>query len=491
MFSCKAPHPSGISETGYWEYEAYPGGLSMSSNDSLLTARFRWATTQALSYVHDGDDPVGKWYEAALPNREAFCMRDVSHQSQGAYYLGLAEHTKNMLYKFAENISESKDWCSYWEINRYNQPAPVDYASDEAFWYNLPANFDVLLACYNQYLLTGDMDYLEHPVFVRFYQKSLDDYIETWHLDIDRVMDRQRFMNLDSPLDSSNSFQVSRGLPSYGEGDPLRLFMGADLLCLNYQAYQSYQSMLRLKGLEHQADSVMKIAQSLQLWYNDLWWNSEKNIPHSSKLTDGTFRDNPSRYILQSNILMSPDRKRIALDGLLNRQSLNIESQSYLPKLFFQWDQNERAFKELLDISHPMKERREYPEVSFACIEAMVEGLMGLNIDAATRTVKTLSRLTTPNTVLKFKSIPAFRESASITHHAANGSTFESDSQEEISWVAQFYGSYDSLWSADQPIKASQLVLPTGRVVSFIELVVPPKARVTVSTKRNSKSQIY
>jgi len=31
---------------------------------------------------------VGYWYEAALPGREAFCMRDVSHQSIGAETLG-------------------------------------------------------------------------------------------------------------------------------------------------------------------------------------------------------------------------------------------------------------------------------------------------------------------------------------------------------------------------------------------------------------------
>lgn len=102
----------------------------------------------ALSYVHDGSDPVGYWYEAALPQREAFCMRDVSHQSVGAQILGLAEHNKNMFGKFAKNISESKDWCTYWEINRYDKPAPADYANDKEFWYNLNANFDVIQACW-------------------------------------------------------------------------------------------------------------------------------------------------------------------------------------------------------------------------------------------------------------------------------------------------------------------------------------------------------
>ena len=49
-----------------------------------------------------------------------------------------------MFLKFAQNISESKDYCSYWEINKFDEPAPVDFRNDKDFWYNLPANFDVI-----------------------------------------------------------------------------------------------------------------------------------------------------------------------------------------------------------------------------------------------------------------------------------------------------------------------------------------------------------
>ncbi len=67
------------------------------SSDKLLEESFNWAKKMALSYSHDGSDPVGYWYEAALPQREAFCMRDVSHQSVGAQIIGLTKHNKNML----------------------------------------------------------------------------------------------------------------------------------------------------------------------------------------------------------------------------------------------------------------------------------------------------------------------------------------------------------------------------------------------------------
>ena len=52
------------------------GTLEFSSSLLKLDEGFKWARQQALSYVHNGEDAVGLWYEAALPARNAFCMRD-------------------------------------------------------------------------------------------------------------------------------------------------------------------------------------------------------------------------------------------------------------------------------------------------------------------------------------------------------------------------------------------------------------------------------
>jgi hypothetical protein len=88
--------------------QAHQSQLELRSSDTRLVQAFDWAKRQALIYVFDSD-PVGLWYEAALPGRRAFCMRDVSHQAAGAQALGLAGYTHNMLRRFAENISDSKD----------------------------------------------------------------------------------------------------------------------------------------------------------------------------------------------------------------------------------------------------------------------------------------------------------------------------------------------------------------------------------------------
>jgi len=247
--------------------------ITFNSSDSELNKVFEWAKKQALAYAFTGD-PVGLWYEAALPGREAFCMRDVSHQAMGAHFLGLIHYTKNMLYKFAENISESKDWCSYWEINRYGKPALVDYNNEADFWYNLPANFDILDCCYRTYILTGDQSYFNDPVFLNFYKRTVYDYVERWDLGIDKIMNRQRHMNMRGVLDTNKRFMMARGIPGYNEGDK-GYITGFDLVVTEYAAFVAYARFQQLRGNEDEADKFLAKSEELMTLINTLWWDEE------------------------------------------------------------------------------------------------------------------------------------------------------------------------------------------------------------------------
>ncbi len=452
--------------------------LNLKTNDSLLAARFEWAANKALSYAHQGDDPVGLWYEAALPNREAFCMRDVSHQSVGAHYLGLSGHTKNMLLKFAENISPTRDWCSYWEINRYDQPAPVDYRSDQEFWYNLPANFDVLIACWKQYLLTADRDYLENPDFQQFYDHSMTDYVDRWDLEPQRVMNRERFVNLPESFDRSNSFQVSRGLPGYGEEDPINLYLGADLLCLQYQAYTTYANMLEYSGNDSSSLEMMEKAKQLISLFNTEWWDSTGNQYYSAKLMDGKFVSKPNRYLLQSGIAQTIDRQRRALQDLLDREEVNVESQSYLPAIYYQYDENHQAYEELMDLSDPEKPRRDYPEVSFAVVEAVVEGLAGVQGDAVDKSVLTLPRLKDNDTWVEFNNLPMFQGTIDLAHYGNSQSWLENHTSIPIIWRITFPVGSQTLVVNEVEEQARVGTTISGMEISQVEFVVEVGKRV-------------
>ena len=73
-------------------------------HDTALVKIFDWAVSNSNWYVGEDSDPVGPWYEAALPNRQAFCMRDVSHQCIGEELNGHGRQNANMMGKFVENF---------------------------------------------------------------------------------------------------------------------------------------------------------------------------------------------------------------------------------------------------------------------------------------------------------------------------------------------------------------------------------------------------
>jgi hypothetical protein len=185
--------------------------LQIESSDKKLVQAFQWAKSQAMAYAHDGSDPVGPWYEAALPGRNSFCMRDVSHQTTGAAALGLYPANLNMLERFAAAVSPGRDWAGYWEIDKLGNPSAADYLSDNDFWYNLPANFDLLDSIVRMWRWTGDNTYLNGPSFQRFFESTATAYVNAWDLQPDTILKRPRLMNQHL---SKGKFVQSRGIPS-------------------------------------------------------------------------------------------------------------------------------------------------------------------------------------------------------------------------------------------------------------------------------------
>ena len=336
--------------------------IAFHSDNPRLENGFRWAQSQALHYAHD-ESPIGPWYEAALPGRDAFCMRDVSHQAAGAHFLGLDAHTKNMLLQFAKGISESRDWCSYWEITGLGTPAPVDYTSDRDFWYNLPANFDVLDACWRMYCLTGDRDYLENPTFVNFYDRTVTDYVFRWDHDGDGIPDRA-------------ALHSRRGIPSYDEQKGMeQMSVGSDLIAAQYRGYLSYA---RLRGRPEYAEKARLLAALL----STVWWDNSSKQFYGAMGADGKMMDSlGSPHLLAYFDAVSDATQCSALLDQIQRIGDNgiiVELASHYPEIFFRHGQPQRGLFWLYHLIDPRLERREYPEVSFAAISAYVTGLFGL-----------------------------------------------------------------------------------------------------------------
>ena len=452
-----------------------PGAISLSSDHADLVQGFEWARKRALGYAREGD-PVGSWFEAALPGREAFCMRDVSHQAEGALALGLYDHTLNMMRKFAASIAETRDWCGYWEIDRLDRPAPVDYRSDEDFWYNLPANFDVVQASERAWQWTGDRTWLTDPLLEEFYRRSLVDYVRRWDPDGDGIMQSPESAGI-------------RGIPTYWEGEGPRPATGGDLVAAQYAANRAYARMLEARDRSGDVEAVKVFADRadrLRHVYNELWWSDDLGRFYAAILPDGSFDRThiPSMQIFPLHFgIVEPERADRLLEVL--GQGVNVEENSYLAEAHYRYGRDAEAFGFLMAQMDPGLERREYPENPFTAVGGVVRWLAGVRPIASEALVETRSRLPDEVGWLELADVPVLDGSLRLRHEGRVSTRLTNGSGSWALWRAVFAGPLDTLFVDGQPVAATSRRTLTGEVESFVRVDLPTgKARtVTVSAE--------
>jgi len=436
--------------------------------------------TAILKYMGDCNDPVGPWYEAALPGREAFCMRDVAHQCIGGEVLGLSSENLNMLLKFAENISESKDWCSYWEINRYNLPAPVDYKNDEEFWYNLPSSFDIINACWRLFCWTGNDVYIKNDVFLNFYEKSLNEYVERWQLQPYKIMERPRYMNLPEPFDENKEYFHSccRGLPSYVETSSFPIACSADLIASLYSGFQSYYKILNIKGEIEKS----RIYEEKAIQYRNLleskWWDQSLDSYQTFWSEDKMFHKGQGElFLLWFDILIQPERIKATFSNVSN-YGLNVESLSYLPLLYSEHGYYEKAYNLILALSDPSEKRRTYPEVSFAIIEGIVCGLMGVKLNSVENIITSCPK-TSEKKWTEIKNLKVFNTLINLKHSSNISSSLYNKGENKVIWKAMFPGKYESIVVNGETIKTKLFQNKLNHTYSYVEIPVEGGLTIT------------
>jgi hypothetical protein len=447
---------------------------TFNSNNTELNASFTWARQKALSFAHAGSDPVGRWYEAALPNREAFCMRDVSHQAIGAEILGLSQHNLNMFLRFATNISAERDYCSFWEINRYNKPAPVDYTSDKDFWYNLPANFDVLYNAYRLYEWTGDPTYLDHPAFRKFYSLSMNEYVDHWQLGYDQILWRKRELH----NTNAKRFNINRGIPTYNEGGSGETKLGIDMTASMIAAYRSYAAILRLTTRDHESVMMEERGRRHQQLLDTFWWDEAKQEYKSVQYMDNTFDyfmvgDNQAflQYPIYFGAFQDPARVKHIVDTYLEKYpGIIVELKSYLPIIFFESGHSAVATRMIIELCQPGNQRRDYPENSFTIMEHITRGLMGVEAYASTNTISTISRLAQPTDWAELNDIPVFGGKISVKHFSS-GTSFTNHLKKPVQWKAMVAGKAEFLMVNGAKMKTQ---IDEGRAIAFVIVTIGP-----------------
>lgn len=458
---------------------ANAAGIEFFSSDTAMQRTFLWAREMALHYRGNPNDPVGPWYEAALPERFAFCMRDVSHQCIGAEILGMGAENRNMFQWFSKSISESKDWCSFWERNRHGLPAPADYKNDREFWYNLVANFDVIYAQWRLYEWTGDLTYLNDSEMKNFRTKSLQEYIDRWILHPDSLLSRPAHPNAPVPFDPNNGFHASRGLPSYSEGAG-ELVMGVDLVASMYRAFLTQAAIMKFLGDAPAAERYNEIARRYKERLEKDWWDESAQLYQTYYSAEKKFgREEGETFLLWFDALSDPARKKQTIEHIRSKV-WNVENTSYLPVIFYENGYPEQARKYLLFLSDPSTPRREYPEVSFGAIDGIVRGLMGIQPSASRHMLSTISR-GLPDENLIVNRLNVMGTTISLKHLGAQSSSLENQGRMEFTWKACFKGAHSKARINGKAVLLKQEKDGSGNLVSFAEVLVKPGKSCLVS----------
>lgn len=352
--------------------------VRLTTTDTVVQAAFDRARAMALSYAHEGEDgDAGPWFEAALPGRDAYCMRDLAHQALPGVMLGLDKHCANMTRRIAAAISETKDWCSWWETDRTGRPAACDYASDSAFWYNLPANPDMVRACRDLWVWTGDDAYAHDEDYVNFYRRSVHDYVDRWQLAPETVMSRRRPMNAPADYNPRNAFHTCRGLPSYAESFA-GITVGLDLLGALAQGHRAYAELLgdAVDGKEER-EWALRRAEAYEALIDSLWWDAAAGRYNTYYKADSTFhRGEGLPYMLLAEALPA-DREEAAADDVMGGK-WNVENLSALPVVLYRLGRADAA--RTISDSLTVMRRNDYPEVSYGVVDGVVRGLMGVRV---------------------------------------------------------------------------------------------------------------
>jgi hypothetical protein len=385
-----------------------------------------------------------------------------------------------MLRRFAENISASRDWCSYWEIDRLNRPAPVDYKNDNEFWYNLPANYDVLDACYRMYLWTGDKSYVEDPVFLNFYDRTITDYTARWDLSPDRIM--KRTSNIEAP-------PFFRGDPTYEESSRDNL-VGIDLLATQYAAFRAYAVIQAIRGNMKSAQSSLQSASQIKTLINTVCWNASQKYFYAFFNKQHQFTGRAGADLLYRDAADDGPKTASALQTLLATMKTEpvsaVEAKSHYADILYRYGQPEAAYAQIMDLTRDGRERREYPEVSYSVIGALVTGLMGIRVEPTLpikdiviaqpfRTVvETLPQLTATTDWVELRNLPLQACVISVRHQGNRETILTNHGKTAMNWKASFAGQLEMLLINGKPVKSHTSSEYFGRAITSTTLTVMP-----------------
>ncbi len=432
--------------------------LTLTSANVELQTAFAEAKTEILSeLVVTGQDPdYIPAYWGAYRDREAFYSRDICHQVEAGHLLGLDLENWSMLRTFAQDATVDNGYWPYWSYDFFGEPYYMDAGFKE-----LPAPFEIVHRSYEQYLWTGNTDWLMDSVMFDYYTNICSDFVAM------------------QDVNGNGVAEEAVGLCTYWEQETDDFIEAGDAIGSQYRAYLAYSAVLEARGDQPGAVFYASKADDLRAHFETVWYSPLAERYIRGFREDGTFRDDfgheNSFFIPLKRIGDQAERTTCYLEYIhqnIYEDGINIEAKTYLPEMYYHHGRNALAWHWHLNV---IRSGSSYPEVSFLIISNTVAGLMGVRPDAPAQTVFTIPRLVREIPWVDVDHIPFGTNDIRVRHDGLTKTTLTNNSGPDIQWVAEFEGNYDELLLDGVPVPAQSGTL-NGRPISSITLSVTEQA---------------
>ncbi|MQS16888.1 hypothetical protein F7Q99_33055 [Streptomyces kaniharaensis] len=487
---------------------AAPNDPRISSSDPEVVALFDWAMTKADSWVQqagapgvlnlDENNPGGTGtadydttYWAGYPFRSDFYSRDFAHQLVGAHLLGLDAQNKTMLRAFAASATEVNKLYPVWSINFDARTyGSIDYRSPARFVRELPAPFELVEKAGEAYRWTGDRDYADDPALGRYVRNTLGPFIAQHPGPVD---------NGGVPIPQATSRSIFAGTASYAENATSTYAQAGDALGAQYQAYLAAAMLAEARGDGTAASGYRQAAAELRRYVNTTW---SVDPQHPGEVVHGydTSRRPLTGWGYEASVLMpvkqllDPGPRRDAYLAYVDAQdsgpqrSANLEAYTYLPDAFFANQDGDTAWKWMREIHRGVDQvhasgrmlNGDYPEVPFTLLAQTVQGLLGVEPDAAAGTLVTASRLPASMGWLQVADIPVGDGTVTVRHDGRRSSTLTNTGAAELTWEARFPGSHSGI-TVDGIARPVRTITLDGRTYTVATVPVASGRSATVT----------
>lgn len=468
------------------------------SSNKYLEDTFNWAAQKQRQFVMTGKTgPINvpqasgqtaeyiPSYWAGYYDRTAFYTRDFVHQATGGQIAGLEEENFSMFKAFAKECTEERQWYTVWALNFDGSIYTMDYHNANSFVREVPAQFELVEKAYKQYMWSGDRRYIEDETLWNFYTNVMTKYADSHDANANGVVQEV-------------GTGIFNGSCTYNERGR-HIIESGDAIGSQYQATLAYAAMLEERGDTSGSKEWYQKAEELKKYFNEEWSVSDKMDseyvcawgPNGEKYSD--FSKETSWFMPMKLITEPGERNDAYIDFVLENlgegigdpnittEPNNLEAYTYIPDMLFPYNRSDDAWKWMKYITSIKDEPHErpiqgtngdYPEISFTFVSHTIEGMMGVEPDAANNFIATVPRLPQEVPDVTADHIDIADSELSLTHVGNTSSALTNTVGPDLTWEVRFYGEHNYIKIGNEYVEAQQKEL-NGEVISYTTVTVP------------------